>query len=147
MGIKGLIKKSVAMLSAVAMAFSMTVIPTGSVFAEESTEENPLQLRKSAELQDDGTYKITLEAWAKGEVTVETHDARNSRFGDRHLRRDMLLDDSGQITEDGPSLVKYLDETTTTTFIIEVKLETVNERIELGELLSRCGRQRAVTHI
>lgn len=75
MGVKDLIKKSVALMSALAMSFSMITMPASSVFAESeggTTTDDALKLGKSAELQSDGTYKISLEAYAKGEVKVDT---------------------------------------------------------------------------
>ena len=75
MGVKGLIKKSVALMSALAMSFSMVTMPYSSVFADSeggTTTDDALKLGKTAELQSNGTYKISLEAYAKGEVKVDT---------------------------------------------------------------------------
>lgn len=75
MGIKNFIKKSISFVSAAAMALTMVAMPVGSSssYAEETgsttTDPNPnLILDKSAKLQSDGTYTITLEAYAKGRV-------------------------------------------------------------------------------
>lgn len=71
MGVKSFIKKSVAFVSALAMACSMVVMPVGVSHAAEAgtTDSNPnLVLDKNAKLQSDGTYTVTLEAYAKGRV-------------------------------------------------------------------------------
>lgn len=75
MGIKNFIKKSISFVSAAAMALTMVAMPVGSSasYAAETgsttTDPNPnLILDKSAKLQSDGTYTITLEAYAKGRV-------------------------------------------------------------------------------
>lgn len=71
MGVKSFIKKSVAFVSALAMACSMVVMPAGASYAAETgtTDSNPnLVLDKNAKLQSDGTYTVTLEAYAKGRV-------------------------------------------------------------------------------
>lgn len=79
MGVKKFIKKSVAFVAAAAMALTMVVAPVGAgagvSYAEgtgsTTTDPNPnLILDKTAKLQSDGTYKITLEAYAKGSVNV-----------------------------------------------------------------------------
>jgi len=67
MGVKSFIKKSVAFVSALAMACSMVVMPAGVSHAVET--DRGLSLNKNIELQSDGTYKIRLEAYAKGTVT------------------------------------------------------------------------------
>lgn len=75
MGVKKFIKKSVAFVSALAMACSMVVMPAGDSYAEEGTPITPSnepQVYKTAELQSDGTYKITLESFVTGEVDVST---------------------------------------------------------------------------
>lgn len=69
------------------MAFSITAIadaetPTAGdqpvTLAEETPEETPgdatkgMEINKTAKLNDDGTYQITLEAYATGEKTVTT---------------------------------------------------------------------------
>lgn len=75
MGVKKFIKKSVAFVAAAAMALTMVVAPVGSgeAYAEgtgsTTNDSNPnLVLDKTAKLQSDGTYTITLEAYAKGKV-------------------------------------------------------------------------------
>ena len=78
MGVKKFIKKSVAFVAAAAMALTMVVVPVGAgeAYAAEGTgsttsDSNPnLVLDKTAKLQSDGTYTITLEAYAKGEVVT-----------------------------------------------------------------------------
>ena len=78
MGVKKFIKKSVAFVAAAAMALTMVVVPVGvgEAYAAEGTgsttaDSNPnLVLDKTAKLQSDGTYTITLEAYAKGEVVT-----------------------------------------------------------------------------
>lgn len=78
MGVKKFIKKSVAFVAAAAMALTMVVAPVGAgeAYAAEGTgsttaDSNPnLVLDKTAKLQSDGTYTITLEAYAKGEVVT-----------------------------------------------------------------------------
>ena len=70
MGVKKFIKKSVAFVAAAAMALTMVVAPVGAgagtSYAAEGTEDN-LHLSKGIELQPDGNYKITLEAYSTGE--------------------------------------------------------------------------------
>lgn len=77
MGVKKFIKKSVAFVAAAAMALTMVVAPVGAGAGASyaagtgstTTDPNPnLVLDKSAKLQDNGTYTITLEAYAKGRV-------------------------------------------------------------------------------
>ncbi|MDY4576053.1 MAG: hypothetical protein SPD90_13475, partial [Intestinibacter sp.] len=70
MGVKSFIKKSVAFVSALAMACSMVVMPAGASYAAEA--DSGLNLNKSVELQSDGTYKITLSSYATGEYTTVT---------------------------------------------------------------------------
>lgn len=79
MGVKKFIKKSVAFVAAAAMALTMVVAPVGAgagtSYAEGTgstpTDSNPnLILDKNAKLQSNGTYTITLEAYAKGEVVT-----------------------------------------------------------------------------
>ena len=74
MGVKKFIKKSVAFVAAAAMALTMVVAPVGAgeAYAEETTTDSGLNLNKSVELQNDGTYKITLNAYATGEYTTVT---------------------------------------------------------------------------
>ena len=77
MGVKKFIKKSVAFIAAAAMALTMVVAPVGAgagVSYAEGTEDN-LHLSKGIELQPDGNYKITLEAYSTGQdtpITTET---------------------------------------------------------------------------
>lgn len=74
MGVKKFIKKSVAFVAAAAMALTMVVAPVGAgaTYAEGtgSTTTDPVHVDKTAELQSDGTYKITLESWAEGSATT-----------------------------------------------------------------------------
>lgn len=75
MGVKKFIKKSVAFVAAAAMALTMVVAPVGAgagtSYAAEGTEDN-LHLNKGIELQSDGNYKITLEAYSTGQDTITT---------------------------------------------------------------------------
>lgn len=75
MGVKSFIKKSVAFVSALAMACSMVVMPAGASYAatdSTTTSTSGLELSKKIELQEDGNYKITLEAYSTGEDTEVT---------------------------------------------------------------------------
>ena len=73
MGIKNFIKKSISFVSAAAMALTMVAMPVGSSssYAAEGTDDN-LHLSKGIELQSDGNYKITLEAYSTGQDTIVT---------------------------------------------------------------------------
>ena len=75
MGVKKFIKKSVAFVAAAAMALTIVVAPVGAgagtSYAAEGTEDN-LHLSKGIELQPDGNYKITLEAYSTGKDTITT---------------------------------------------------------------------------
>lgn len=73
MGVKKFIKKSVAFVAAAAMALTMVVVPVGAgeAYAAEGAEDN-LHLSKGIELQSDGNYKITLEAYSTGKDTTTT---------------------------------------------------------------------------
>lgn len=99
MGVKDLIKKSVALMSALAMSFSMITMPASSVFAEESSDG--LQLSKNIELQEDGNYKITLEAYATGKDTTTTIQKAVP------LDIVLVLDQSGSMADDFTSNVTY----------------------------------------
>ncbi len=71
-------KKAVSkVLTAVlAIAMVMTVVPERPAAAAEtstSSGNENLVLNKEARLEDDGTYTIQLEAYAKGNVTTETY--------------------------------------------------------------------------
>lgn len=70
MGVKSFIKKSASFVSAMAMACSMVVMPAGASYAAETNDN--LHLSKGIELQPDGNYKITLEAYATGQDTTTT---------------------------------------------------------------------------
>ena len=70
MGVKSFIKKSVAFVSALAMACSMVVMPAGASYAAETNDN--LHLSKGITLQSDGNYKITLEAYSTGTDTTTT---------------------------------------------------------------------------
>ena len=80
MGVKKFIKKSVAFVAAAAMALTMVVAPVGAgtSYAAEGTGSTPtdpyanLILDKKVDLKSNGKYKITLEAYAKGNVEVTT---------------------------------------------------------------------------
>ena len=73
MGVKKFIKKSVAFVAAAAMALTMVVAPVGAgVSYAEETEKDPVHVNKTAELQSNGTYKLTLESWAEGTATTTT---------------------------------------------------------------------------
>ena len=76
MGVKKFIKKSVAFVAAAAMALTMVVAPVGAgaTYAEGtgSTTTDPVHVNKTAELQSDGTYKLTLESWAEGTAATTT---------------------------------------------------------------------------
>lgn len=73
MGVKKFIKKSVAFVAAAAMALTMVVAPVGAgaddSYAEGTGSNDGLHLNKTIKLQEDGTYKIRLEAYATGTVT------------------------------------------------------------------------------
>lgn len=71
MGVKSFIKKSVAFVSVLAMACSMVVMPAGASYAAEANDN--VKVNKTAELQNDGTYKITLESWAEGTASTTTN--------------------------------------------------------------------------
>lgn len=75
MGVKKFIKKSVAFVAAAAMALTMVVAPVGagagtSYAAEGTTSDSGLNLDKSVELQNDGTYKITLKSYGTGQYST-----------------------------------------------------------------------------
>lgn len=78
MGVKKFIKKSVAFVAAAAMALTMVVAPVGAgagtSYAEGtgSITTDPVHVNKTAELQSDGTYKLTLESWAEGTAATTT---------------------------------------------------------------------------
>ena len=76
MGVKKFIKKSVAFVAAAAMALTMVVAPVGAgagaSYAAPITPSNEPQVNKTAKLQSDGTYKITLESYVTGNVDVKT---------------------------------------------------------------------------
>lgn len=76
MGVKSFIKKSASFVSAIAMACSMVVMPAGASYAatdSTTTSTSGLELSKKIELQEDGNYKITLEAYSTGkDTTVST---------------------------------------------------------------------------
>ena len=73
MGIKNFIKKSISFVSAAAMALTMVAMPVGASSSYAAgTEKEPIYVNKTAKLQSDGTYKITLESYVTGNVTVDT---------------------------------------------------------------------------
>lgn len=70
---KKIVSRAVSAMLAVMMV--VTLLPSPSILAESndlSSDEN-LVMNKQAWLEDDGTYTIQLEAYAKGEVTTETY--------------------------------------------------------------------------
>lgn len=91
-------KKAVSkVLTAVlAIAMVMTVVPERPAAAAEtstSSGNENLVLNKEARLEDDGTYTIQLEAYAKGNVTTETYK--------KVVPADivLVLDQSGSMTQ------------------------------------------------
>lgn len=91
-------KKAVSkVLTAVlAIAMVMTVVPERPATAAEtstSSGNENLVLNKEARLEDDGTYTIQLEAYAKGNVTTETYK--------KVVPADivLVLDQSGSMTQ------------------------------------------------
>lgn len=100
MGVKSFIKKSVAFVSALAMACSMVVMPAGASYAAEA--DSGLNLNKSVELQSDGTYKITLSSYATGEYTTVTEKSGVP------LDIVLVLDQSGSM-DDKVNGVKKID--------------------------------------
>lgn len=99
MGFKNLIKKSVAFVSSIAMTLSMVAMPATATFAEESSDG--LQLSKNIELQEDGNYKITLEAYATGKDTTTTTEKAVP------LDIVLVLDQSGSMADSFTSSVTY----------------------------------------
>ena len=95
MGVKKFIKKSVAFVAAAAMALTMVAMPVGSSssYAAEGTDDN-LHLSKGIELQSDGNYKITLEAYSTGKDTTTTTDKAVP------LDIILVLDQSGSMKDD-----------------------------------------------
>lgn len=65
------VNKIAAKLTAAALAFSaLSLVPGPTISAEELPEESKnLHLNKKAEINEDGTYKITLESYTTGLVT------------------------------------------------------------------------------
>lgn len=72
MGIKNFIKKSISFVSAAAMALTMVAMPVGSSSSYAEETKDPVHVNKTAELQSDGTYKLTLESWAEGSANTTT---------------------------------------------------------------------------
>ena len=95
MGVKKFIKKSVAFVAAAAMALTMVVVPVGAgeAYAEGTSSDSGLNLNKTIELQNDGTYKITLNAYATGEYTTVTEKSGVP------LDIVLVLDQSGSMDE------------------------------------------------
>ena len=57
-------------------AMIMTMLPTMMVSANEgadvkANDDSPIQLSKTATLQNDGTYTIDLEAYITGEIVTQ----------------------------------------------------------------------------
>lgn len=102
MGVKKFIKKSVAFVAAAAMALTMVVAPVGAgeAYAAEGTEDN-LHLSKGIELQSDGNYKITLEAYSTGKDTTTTTEKAVP------LDIVLVLDQSGSMKDDFTSSESY----------------------------------------
>lgn len=92
MGVKSFIKKSASFVSAMAMACSMVVMPTGASYAAETNDN--LHLSKGIKLQSDGNYKITLEAYATGQDTTTTTEKAVP------LDIVLVLDQSGSMADD-----------------------------------------------
>lgn len=99
MGVKSFIKKSVAFVSALAMACSMVVMPAGASYAEETNDN--LHLSKGITLQSDGNYKITLEAYSTGTDTTTTTEKAVP------LDIVLVLDQSGSMDDDFTTGVSY----------------------------------------
>lgn len=99
MGVKSFIKKSVAFVSALAMACSMVVMPAGASYAEETNDN--LHLSKGITLQSDGNYKITLEAYSTGTDTTTTTEKAVP------LDIVLVLDQSGSMDYDFTTGVSY----------------------------------------
>lgn len=93
MGVKSFIKKSVAFVSALAMACSMVVMPAGVSYAEGTDTESKgsLELNKTITLGEDGNYKLRLEAYATGEDTTSTKPSS------KPLDIVLVLDQSGSM--------------------------------------------------
>ena len=70
--------KKRALASALALTMAASVLPMAGFAAEGTsplageTGTEGLKMNKTAKLEDDGTYTINLEAWATGQVEVET---------------------------------------------------------------------------
>ena len=134
MGVKKFIKKSVAFVAAAAMALTMVVAPVGAgaatSYAEETGSDSGLNLNKSVELQNDGTYKITLNAYATGEYTTVTEKSGVP------LDIVLVLDQSGSMKNDVSSL-----RTAVTNFVTNIsnnaKEYNVDHRIALVGYASR----------
>lgn len=99
MGVKSFIKKSIAFVSALAMACSMVVMPAGASYAEETNDN--LHLSKGITLQSDGNYKITLEAYSTGTDTTTTTEKAVP------LDIVLVLDQSGSMDYDFTTGVSY----------------------------------------
>ena len=76
-------KKALSMLLSFAMLFSMMPMTVSATETSENdvevlseTTDSGLELKKTATLEDDGTYTIELEAYAKGEeqTTIQAMD-------------------------------------------------------------------------
>lgn len=93
--------KKRALASALALTMAASVLPMAGFAAGESTVPlagesgtDGLKMNKTATLEDDGTYTINLEAWATGQVEVET--ITKVKPCDIVL----VLDQSGSMTEE-----------------------------------------------
>lgn len=67
-------KKAVIGFLGVAMtaALSLTMLPSTASAVESDPSLDNLVMNKTVQLEDDGTYTINLEAYAKGQVSTET---------------------------------------------------------------------------
>ena len=131
MGIKNFIKKSISFVSAAAMALTMVAMPVGasSSYAAEGTEDN-LHLSKGIELQPDGNYKITLEAYSTGQDTITTTEEAVP------LDIVLVLDQSGSMSKNFGSTTRLSAlKNAVTNFVNTVKDDAtkndVNHRISM----------------
>lgn len=78
-----------AMLAA---AMSLTLLPTTALAVEGRAANEDLVLSKTAKLEDNGTYTIDLEAYAKGEIKITEEKVPCDIV--------LVLDQSGSMAED-----------------------------------------------
>lgn len=123
MGVKNFIKKSVALISALAMTFSVITVPKSVSFAETETD-NGLELSKKAVLQENGTYTITLESYVTGNVTLTKEQLPCDIV--------LVLDQSGSMTENMNGITrKQALQNAANQFISDVKDTNVDHRIAI----------------